>query len=211
MRNIAVAHFLFGLIENALCYLQVGVKKAVHPIRFASDSRIALLAAVSNPPGSDRLSAQAGTILHKVQSVPAAAPFLVSVARTPPATIRIVLSPPRARGRGINRRRTPTLQKMMSEAHCPNVLTVYYFKTSSGGIPAPSGSIPCRRSVTSVDGRLRRKPNFCGVHSLRLYGAIGWLMIPKVLRVAVVVLAAERLRHAIGVVSQRTCVRPCAS
>ena len=111
MRNIAVAHFLFGLIENALCYLQVGVKKAVHPIRFASDSRIALLAAVSNLPGSDRLSAQAGTILHKVQSVPAAAPFLVSVARTPSATIRVVLSPPRARGRGINRRRTLTLQK----------------------------------------------------------------------------------------------------
>ena len=59
-------HFLFALIENALCYLQVGVKKAVHPIRFASDSRIALLAAVSNPPGSDRLPAQAGTILQKV-------------------------------------------------------------------------------------------------------------------------------------------------
>ena len=73
-------HFLFALIENALCYLQVGVKKAVHPIRFASDSRIALLAAVSNPPGGDRLPVQAGTILHKVQSVPAAAPFLVSVA-----------------------------------------------------------------------------------------------------------------------------------
>ena len=68
---------------------------------------------------------------------------------------------------------------MRSEAHCPNVLTVYYFKTSSGGIPAPSGSIPCRRSVTSVDGRLRRKPNFCGVHSLRLYGVIGWLMVPR--------------------------------
>ena len=32
--------------------LQVGVKKAVHPIRFASDSRIALLAVVVNPPGS---------------------------------------------------------------------------------------------------------------------------------------------------------------
>ena len=31
---------------------QVGVKKAVHPIRFASDSRIALLAVVVNPPGS---------------------------------------------------------------------------------------------------------------------------------------------------------------
>ena len=74
-------HFLFGLIENALCYLQVGVKKAVHPIRFASDSRIALLAAVSNPPGSDRLPAQAGTILHKVQSLRAAAPFLVPVAK----------------------------------------------------------------------------------------------------------------------------------
>ena len=44
-------HFLFALIENAVCYVQVGVKKAVHPIRFASDSRIALLAAVSNPPG----------------------------------------------------------------------------------------------------------------------------------------------------------------
>ena len=24
---------------------------------------------------------------------------------------------------------------MRSEAHCPNVLTVYYFKTSSGGFP----------------------------------------------------------------------------
>lgn len=67
--------FPVGLIENALCYLQVGVKKAVHPIRFASDSRIALLTAVSNPPGGDRLPAQAGTILHKVQSVPTAAPF----------------------------------------------------------------------------------------------------------------------------------------
>ena len=32
--------------------LQVGVKKAVHPIRFALDSRIALLAVVVNPPGS---------------------------------------------------------------------------------------------------------------------------------------------------------------
>ena len=32
--------------------LQVGVKKVVHPIRFASDSRIALLAVVANPPGS---------------------------------------------------------------------------------------------------------------------------------------------------------------
>ena len=31
--------------------LQVGVKKAVHPMRFASDSRIALLAAVVNPSG----------------------------------------------------------------------------------------------------------------------------------------------------------------
>lgn len=60
--------------------LQEGVKKAVHPIRFASDSRIALLTAVSNPPEGDRLPAQAGTILHKVQSVPTAAPFLVSVA-----------------------------------------------------------------------------------------------------------------------------------
>ena len=37
--------------------LQVGVKKAVHPIRFASDSRIALLAAVSNLPGNNRLPA----------------------------------------------------------------------------------------------------------------------------------------------------------
>ena len=81
MRNIAVAPFLFELIENALCYLQVGVKKAVHPIRFASDSRIALLAALSNPPGSDRLPAQAGATLYKVQSVPTAAPFLVSAAR----------------------------------------------------------------------------------------------------------------------------------
>ena len=68
---------------------------------------------------------------------------------------------------------------MRSEAHCPNVLTVYYFKTSSGGIPAPSGSIPCRCSVTSVDGRLRRKPNFCGVYSLRLYGDIGWQLAPR--------------------------------
>ena len=59
MRNIAVAHLL-GLIENALCYPQVGVKKAVHPIRFASDSRIALLAAESNPPGSDRLPRASG-------------------------------------------------------------------------------------------------------------------------------------------------------
>ena len=67
--------------ENVLCYLQVGVKKAVHPIRFASDSRIALLAAVFNPPWSDRLPAQAGTILHKVQSLRAAAPFLVPVAK----------------------------------------------------------------------------------------------------------------------------------
>ena len=31
---------------------QVGVKKAVHPIRFASDSRIALPAVVVIPPGS---------------------------------------------------------------------------------------------------------------------------------------------------------------
>ena len=37
--------------------LQAGVKKAVHPIRFASDSRIALLAAVSNLPGNDRFPA----------------------------------------------------------------------------------------------------------------------------------------------------------
>lgn len=172
MRNIAVSHFLFGLIENALWYLQVGVKKAVHPIRFAPDSRIALLAAESNSPGSDRLPARSGTILHKVQSVPAAAPFLVSVARTSSATIRNVLSPPQVRGRGIKRRRTPALRKMRSEAHCPNVLTVYYFTTSPGGIPAPSGSIPCRRSVTSVAGRLRRKPSFCGVHSWRRMGLL---------------------------------------
>ena len=32
--------------------LQVGVRKAVHPIRFASDSMIALLAVVVNPPRS---------------------------------------------------------------------------------------------------------------------------------------------------------------
>ena len=40
--------------------LQVGVKKAVHPIRFASDSRIALLAAVVNPSGSDCLRVSGG-------------------------------------------------------------------------------------------------------------------------------------------------------
>lgn len=32
--------------------------------------------------------------------------------------------------------------------------------------------------MTSVDGRLRRKPHFCGVHSLRLQGVIGWSMTP---------------------------------
>lgn len=91
-------HFLFGPIDNALCYLLVGVKKAVHPIRFASDSRIALLAAVLNPHGSDRLPAQAGATLHKVQSVSAAAPFLVPAARvSSSATIKIARSPLRAR------------------------------------------------------------------------------------------------------------------
>lgn len=121
--------------------------------------------------------AQAGTILHKVQSIPAAAPFLVSVARAPSATIRNVLSPPRAcRPMADLSRR---LQKMRSEAHCPNVLTVYYFKTSSGGIPAPSGSIPYRHSAASVGGPLTREPNFCGVHSLHLHGDIGWSLAPR--------------------------------
>lgn len=107
--------FLFGPIDNALCYLLVGVKKAVHPIRFASDSRIALLAAVLNPHGSDRLPAQAGATLHKVQSVSAAAPFLVPAARvSSSATIRIARSPLRARARdGLNR--TPA----KNEERCP--------------------------------------------------------------------------------------------
>ena len=64
-----------------------GDEPAVHPIRFASDSRITLPAAVSHLPGGDRFPTQAGTILHKVQSVPTAARFLVSEAKTP-ATIR---------------------------------------------------------------------------------------------------------------------------
>lgn len=64
--------------------------------------------------------------------------------------------------------------KTRSEAHCPDVLTVYYFKTSPGGTPAPTGSIPYPRSVASVGGSLRRQPNFCGAHSLRLYGDSGW-------------------------------------
>ena len=125
-------HFLFGLIEKALCYLQVGVKKAVHPIRFASDSRIALLAAVSNPPGSDRLPAQAGTILHKVQPAPAAAPLFASVAINAISDDRsrsVVSSSTWARDESRKH-----LQQR-SEAHCLGLLTVYYFKTSSRGFP----------------------------------------------------------------------------
>ena len=75
--------------------LQGGVKKAVHSIRFASDSRTALLAAVLNPHGSDRLPAQAGATLHKVQSVSAVAPFFVPAARvSSSATIKIARSLP---------------------------------------------------------------------------------------------------------------------
>lgn len=42
----------YSLESDCDTVLQVGVKKAVHPIRFVSDSRIALLAVVANPPGS---------------------------------------------------------------------------------------------------------------------------------------------------------------
>lgn len=52
-----------------------GDEPAVHPIRFASDSRITLPAAVSHLPGGDRLPTQAGTILHKVQPVPSGCTF----------------------------------------------------------------------------------------------------------------------------------------
>lgn len=97
--------------------------------------------------------------------------------KTPSATIRNVLSPPRACGLGINQRRTPA--KNEERGHCSGLLTVDYSTTSPGGIPAPSGSMPHRRSATSVGGPLTREPNFCGVHSLCPYGDIGWQLAPR--------------------------------
>ena len=52
-----------------------GDEPAFHPIRFASDSRITLPAAVSHLPGGDCFPTQAGTILHKVQPVPSGCTF----------------------------------------------------------------------------------------------------------------------------------------
>ena len=109
MRNIAVAHLL-GLIENALCYPQVGVKKAVHPIRFASDSRIALLAAESNPPGSDRLPRASGDDPPQGAVRSGGCTFSRIRSENCIATIGIVLLPAQERGRGINRRRTVRAQ-----------------------------------------------------------------------------------------------------
>lgn len=179
MRNSAVvSSSAFPVWADRQCVMLVAGRgqEAVHPIRFASDSRITLLAAVSNPPGSDRLPAQVGTIFHKVQSVRTTVLFLVPVAKDAICDDqkRSVASSSVWAHDGLIK----VPEKMRSEAHCPNLLTVYYFKTSSGGIPAPSCSIPYRRSVASTGGPQRRKHSICGVHSLRLHGGYCWSLAP---------------------------------
>ena len=103
-----------------------GDEPAVHPIRFASDSRITLPAAVSHLPGGDRFPAQAGTILRKVQPVPSGCTFLVSAAKDALfLTIGAARLPHRACGPALGW--SKHLQKMRSEAHCPGLLTVDNF------------------------------------------------------------------------------------
>ena len=68
---------------------QVEVKKEVHPIRFASDSRIALLAVVVNRPGSGCFPAKAGTILHMMRPCPGVASFLSVVSAALSAAVRM--------------------------------------------------------------------------------------------------------------------------
>ena len=110
---------------------QVGVKKAVHPIRFASDSRIALLAVVVNPPHDAALSW--GCIIFVGRKC-----GLISSRQNG------LTAPPERASSGKNLREG-LRQRGMRPASGP--LTVNYFATSPGEstLPQAASSADARR------------------------------------------------------------------